>query len=177
MKNVNFITTLSPEQQYEIRRWFILSMVILICTITAISCFMAPHIYALYTTQQEITALEKKTSNYTQSTSTKDALKKEHELLQNKLIRINRYVNQSNNPHSYLAAIIASCGSDAQLEQVRKNKKTCETTTRVPTPERATHMIQQLSGSEYFTDLKLTSLQHDSQTKKFRSTTKCTIKT
>jgi len=172
MKNINFITTLSPQQQYEIRRWFICSMLIVIFTLIAIGFFIIPQLHALYAMKQEITALEKKTKDYAQLTSTKDTLKKENETLQKKRAHLTKYLNQPSNPHTYLAAIINSCSTDVQLEQVRKNKKDLEITALFSTPESATIMIQKLSDTDLFATLKLTSLQHDTQTKKFR----CTIK-
>lgn len=172
MKPVNFINTLSPEQHYELRRWFTFSITLIACTLMGISFFIAPQLYGLYKTKKEVASLKEKTKNYTELTNTQKLLKKENETLQKKQIKINRHLNQPHNPHPYLSPIIAACSTDVQLEHVRKNKKDCEIIALFPTPERATDMIKKLSDSSQFTTLKLLSLQHDTQTKKLR----CTIK-
>lgn len=172
MKHVNFISTFTPQQQYELRRWFIFSTTVIICTLIGISFFFLPQLYVLYSTKKEITALQQKTKNYTELTNTQTHLKKEHAALQKKQTKINHHRDQPDNPHSYLTSIIAACGTDVQLEHVRKNKKECEIIALFPTPERATNLIKQLSDTHQFTHLKLTSLQNDTQAKKFR----CTIK-
>lgn len=172
MKNVNFISTFTPQQQYELRRWFIFSTALIICTLIGISFFFLPQLYALYSTKKKITALQQKTKNYNELTNTQIHLKKEHEALQKKQTKINNHQHQPNNPHTYLTPVIAACGTDVQLEHVRKNKKECEIIGLFPTPERATNLIKQLSDTRQFTQLTLTSLQNDTQTKKFR----CTIK-
>lgn len=172
MKHINFINTLSPQQQYELRRWFIFSTLLIMCTFIGMSCFFLPQLHALYSTKKEITALQSKTKNYSELTNTQTQLKKEHEALQKKQIKINHHRDQPNNPHPYLTSIIAACSTDVQLEHVRKNKKDCEIIAMFPTPERATDMIKQLSDTNQFTQLKLTSLQNDTQTKNLR----CTIK-
>jgi Tfp pilus assembly protein PilN len=175
MKHINFITTLSPQHQYELRRWFIFSTILIACTLICMSFFFLPQLYALYSTKKEITSLQQKTKNFSELTTRQTQLKKEHEALQKKQTKINHHLNTPNNPHPYLTSIIAACGTDVQLEHVRKNKKECEIIALFSTPERATDMIQQLSLTGQFTKLTLASLQSDAQTKKLRCTIKAKI--
>ena len=172
MKHINFINTLSPQQHYELRRWFIFSTTLILCTLTCMSFFFLPQLYALYSTKKDITALEQKTKNYDAITNTQTQLKKEHEVLQKKQTKIHRHLNLPNNPHPYLTSVITACSTNVQLEHIRKNKKECEIIALFPSPERATEMIKQLLTTNQFTKLTLTSLQNDAQTKKYR----CTIK-
>lgn len=175
MKHVNFINTCTPQQQYELRRWFILSTMLMACTLIGMSFFFLPQLYALYSTKKEITVLQSKTHNYSELTNTQMKLKTEQAALQKKQVKINHHRNEPNNPHPYLTSIITACGTDVHIEHVRKNKKDCEIVALFPTPERATDMIKQLSNTSQLTQLKLTSLQQETQTKKLRCTIKGTI--
>src|SRR5579871_5907956 len=109
MKQINFITTLTPQQQYEIRRWFITSSLITITILIAIICYFAPQLYALHIIKKEIATLKIKTKEYTTLSNTKNTLKKEHDALQEKLQRINSATVAPKNPHAYITAIIHAC--------------------------------------------------------------------
>jgi Tfp pilus assembly protein PilN len=172
MKKVNFIMSLSPEKQYAIKRWFWVTFFLCLCSVIISAYFMAPQLLTYRALHKEISILREKTKEYSSGVKNRDALKVEHELIRARTKKIDDYNESPKNPHQYMAAIIASCGDGAVLEAVRFNKKECELTILCPTSEHATVFIKRLSASELFTGVKLVSLQHDTQTKKFR----CVIK-
>lgn len=172
MKKVNFIMSLSPQKQYAIRRWFWVTTFLGMCSVILGAYFIVPQLLTYRALHKEIGALREKTKEYSNGVKTRDTLKAEHELIRVRAKKIDDYNESPKNPHQYVAAIIASCGDGAVLEAVRFNKKECELTILCSTPEHATVFIKRLSASDLFTGVKLVSLQHDTQTKKFR----CIIK-
>jgi Tfp pilus assembly protein PilN len=139
--------------------------------------FLLPQLYSLYSIKKEISVLEQKTVNYTNLINKKDTLKKEHEIVQKKRTKISRYIHQTNNPYVYLTAIVDACQADIHIEQIRKNKKNIELIIHAISAERVTNFINKLSQTDLFNNLKLVSLQHDSNTKKLRCTIKGIMKT
>jgi len=168
MKNINFLTTLSIQQQYEIRRWYFCSLFLFVSTFFGISCFIVPQLYQLYTLQKDIETLKQKTKNYLELTNKKDTLKKENELLQRRRTKIKNYTNQLSNPDGYFISIIEAAANDIKIEQVRKNQKDIELIILSSTPKAAMEFIELLSNNKLFGFFKLTSLQQDAQAKKFR---------
>jgi len=172
MKKVNFIMSLSPQKQDAIRRWFWVTFLLCICSVAISAYFIVPQLLAYRALQKEISALRGTTKEYNGSVKNRDALKAEHELIRVRAKKIDDYNESPKNPHQYMVAITQSCGDGVALEAVRFNKKECQLTILCPTSEHATVFIKRLSASDLFTGVKLVSLQHDTQTKKFR----CVIK-
>ncbi len=172
MKQNNFVPTLSPQQQYEIRRWLFVSILSFALTFVAITCYFLPQLYNLMSLKKEVTDLKSKTKNYTEITNARSALKKEQTVWHNKKIRIDTYVNKPKNPHAYITTIMNACNNNIIAELIRHNKKNIEITIACPSTECATVFAQQLNDSNYFSDVKITSLQQHDQKNKF----KCIIK-
>jgi hypothetical protein len=176
MKHTNFITTLSLQQQYEIRHWFIASLIIIVTTLFLMIIYFAPQIYSLYLTKKEISSFKEKTRNYTTTTNNRSALKKENTLLQMQRSKINNYLLNPKNPHTYITNLTTLCNNNIIIEQIRTNKKNFELIILCPTTEGATLLVQQITDTGYFTDAKITSLQQHNQKNQFQCTIKGMIK-
>ena len=168
MKKVNFITPLSPQKQYEIRRWFWVSCILCISILCVGAYFIVPQLLTFIALKKEVAALREKTKDHAELFKNSDTHKKEHELLHERGVWINRYHEQPKNPHNVIAAIRDASGDGVKLESIRFNKKDVDLTVVCPTPEHATVFIKRLSVSDLFTGIKLVSLQHDGPTKQFR---------
>jgi len=174
MKQINFITTLTPQQQYEIRRWCIISSLITITILIAIICYFAPQLYALHIIKKEIATLKMKTKEYATLSNTKNTLKKEHDVLQEKIQRINNYIVTPKNPHTYITSIIHAC-KPTKLESIRSNENDIELIVLCPSTESATTATQTLSDTNLFDNVKISSLQYDNKNNQLRCTVKISI--
>ena len=171
-QNVNFITPLSPQKQYAIRRWFWATFFLCMSAAAVSLYFIIPQLLMYRALKKEIGALREKTKDYTTNVKNKNALKVEHELIRVRTKKIDTHNESTKNPHQYMTAILQSCGDGVTLESVRFNKKECELTLLCPTSEHATVFIKRLSASELFAGVKLASLQYEGAGKQFR----CVIK-
>jgi hypothetical protein len=173
MKNINFIITLSPQQQREIRFWWTISCILFVITLATISYFAIPQLYNLYTLKNSIADLTQKTINYTSVTTKKNDLKKENVALSRKKKRIETYLNDPRNPHKDLTVIIQAIHSPTtKIEQIRSNKKTIDLIVTCTSPEIATNLVKNLAENSLFASVKLTTLEQAASTKQF----KCIIK-
>jgi len=172
MKKVNFITTLSPQKQHAIHRWFMVTIFLVLCSLIVSAYFVVPQLLTYFTLHKEVKELRIATQEYGTRVKEKDALKTEHDQMHVRTKKIEQYNDTPKNPHAHIAAIVQACGDGVTLEAIKFNKKECELTLLCPTSEHATVFMKRLSASELFTNVKLVSLQHDTQTKQLR----CVIK-
>jgi len=172
MKKINFITSLSPQKQYAIRRWFWLTLFLSVGVIIISIYFIIPH-YLLYRTlHQQVAVLRHKAKDYSSIIAAKETLKKEYNVILMRNKKIDNYLKVPKNPYSYIVAILQSGAHGVSLEAIRCNKKDCEITCVCSTAEYAKIFMDRLLASELFHSIKLVSLHHDTQQKKFRSVIK-----
>ena len=172
MKKVNFIASLSPEKQYEIRRWFWITAAFFMCTMLLSGCFIAPQVVRYLSLKKEVAALQCSTKNYSDLTKNKDVVAKEYEELRVRENKVNAYAQHQKNPYNHITAIMQACGDGAKIEAVRFNKKDVELVILCPTHEHANVCVKRLNSSDIFSHVKMASLQYDAQTKLFR----CVVK-
>jgi len=172
MKKVNLINTVSPHKQYEIYRWFWITVFLCICAIMVGSYFVVPQIITYRRLKKDAAQLAPQAKEYTALTSTKDVLKKEYEDLYGRESKITHYKQQKKNPYPHVAEIVRLGGNGVELQSIKLNKKEIEIEITCSAAESAQSFIKSLSGSSHFSYLKMVSLQQDTQNKKVR----CTIK-
>ena len=175
MKKVNFISSLPPQKQYEIRRWFWCTCIVWTVSFVIGMYCIIPHLLTYSTLRKEVALLRNKTNDYADSLNKRDVLKNEHELLSQHNTKINRYRDQPKNPHQYSTVIVQASGNGVKLELLKCNKKNIECTIVCPTPEHATVFIKRLSSSDLFSGIKLVSLQSDAQANQLRAVIKGNI--
>jgi hypothetical protein len=161
------ITSLSPQQQYEIRRWTVISITGL--TVSAIIglSFVVPPLYSLYGTYKEIAEKRKKLMVNNNIDATLSKQKKEYEELHKKYDKVMRSKNNPKNPITYLELIMESL-KNMTVEKITKHKRSLEITALCTTPHDATAFIENLVASKQYKSVKLISLQQDVQTNRFR---------
>ncbi len=175
MKKVNFITTLSPQKQYAIVRWFWISCALCVCSLLVAAYFIIPAWLMHRDLKHNVIALREKTKNYADVIKKRDALKSEHDALRARNNKIANYNDHPKNPHHAMTVILQAAGSSVTLEAVRFNKNECELTIVCPTPEHATVFIKRLSAADTFSAVKLISLQNDTRAQQFRSVIKAKV--
>jgi hypothetical protein len=175
MKKVNFITSLSPQKQYAIARWFWVTIFLFVCAMAVSAYFVVPQLLTYVSLSKEVSALREATKDYGNVVKNKNVLTAEHDALRMRIKKIDNYNDLPKNPHQYITAIVQACGDGATLEALKFNKKNCELTLLCPTPEHATVLIKRLSASELFTGVKLVFLQHEGAGKQFRCVVKSKV--
>lgn len=175
MKKVNLITSLSPQKQYAIKRWFVVTIFLCVCSIIIGGYFVLPLLLTYKRLQQEVYTLQQITKNYNEMSNNKNTLKNEHDLTHMRSKKIETYESSSKNPYQYITTVVQACGDGVVLERLNFNKKECEINLVCPTPEHATVFIKRLSASTLFANVKLISLQQDTQNKQFRVVIKSKI--
>jgi Tfp pilus assembly protein PilN len=176
MKKVNFITTLSPEKQYAIKRWFWVTFFLSVCALLVSAYFVVPQLLMYIALHKEVTQLRALTKDYNTQVKEKDVLKTEHDAMRIRTKKIEDYNSVPKNPHAHITAVVQACGDGVTLEAIKLHKKDCDITLLCPTSEHATVLIKRLSLSELFIHVKLVSLQQDTQTKQLRCVVKGKIK-
>lgn len=172
MKKVNMITTLSPEKQYEIRRWFCIALFLFLCTLAVAAYFMVPQIMLYRTLQKEVAVLRQHTKDYASQMSAKDSLKKEYDEVRMWDAKISSYKQQKKNPYQHVTEMVTAGGGEVQLESMKFDKKNVEIAVLCSTAEHARAFLKRLSASSNFSHMKMVSLQQDGQNKQMR----CTIR-
>ena len=172
MKKVNFIASLSPQKQYEIRRWFWATFFLSVCACGIGAYFVVPQLLLYTSLKKEITVLREATKSYGDSVKSKDGLTQEYETLRAREAQINAFMQQKKNPYHHVIVITQACGDGVKLESLRFIKKECEITIVCPTAEHAHVFIKRCNASDKFSHVKMVSLQHDAATKSLR----CVIK-
>lgn len=172
MKKINLITSLSPEKQYEIRRWFWVTIFLSVCIVAIGAYFMFPEVVIYRSLHKDIARLRQQTKQYGTLTGAQDTLKKEHDEAHIRQTKINAHAQQKKNPYQQIVEIVQACGDGVQLEAVKFNKKNIEITITCPTAEHTQIFVKRLVTSPYFSQIKMTSLQSDEHSKQLR----CIIK-
>ncbi len=167
MKNNNLINTISHTQQYAIRRWFIISTLLLSATIIVIIVLEIPQLYALQSIKKENIALYAQTAPFDQVMAEQHKLQQEEQQCREKQKVINQYRQELTHLIDNLSHIIHASTSDIMIESLQIKNHHFELTARCTQPQQATNFITQLSQAEQFGNLRLTSLQKTEQKPSF----------
>ncbi len=167
MKNNNLINTISPTQQYAIRRWFILSTLLLSATIIVIIVLEIPQLYALQSIKKENIALRAQTEPFDQVMAEQHKLQQEEQQCRKKQEVINKYQQELDHLIDNLSHIIHARRPDCRIESLQIKNHDLELTARCAQPQQATDFIAQLAESKQFRNLRLTSLQQTEQKPSF----------
>lgn len=175
MKKINCITSLPLDKQYEIRRWFWITILIAVIMMITGGCFLIPQIDRYLSLTKEIALLRKKKESYASANQHSNILKKEYDELSLRENKINSYTQQGKNPLSHIAYIVQTCGSTIQIESIRFNKKSFEVEVLCTDSQQAQLLVQNLSASPGFSQVKMISLHQNAQTNQIRCTIKANV--
>ncbi len=172
MKKINFITSLSPQKQYEINCWFWVTFFLSVSAISMGAYFFVPKIMCYVSLHKQCVALRERTKNYAEITKNKDIFSKEYDALRMRETKINRYVDKAKNPHDYIATIVHVCGDNIHLESVQFIKKECEIIIVCQNVQQAHLCVKCINESNKFSHCKITSLVHNMEKKLYKATIK-----
>src|SRR5688572_18771186 len=172
MKKINMITSLSSENQYVIRRWFCISIMLSFVLCVVGTYFIVPPLFLYVSLKKEIMLTQKKISDYTHHHNSKELLKKEYDELRRHETKVNGYLQQLKNPYFHMAYIVTLCKDNTQLESVRFQKQEVEINIQCQTSEQAHIYAKKLTESALFSQVKIISLQRNDDHKYIL----CTIK-
>lgn len=161
MKKINIITSLSPQKQYALRRWFYISVVLSLVLVSLGIYFIIPPFLVYVSLQKDIQVMQNSMGNYTASIASKESLKKEYNEWHMRQKKVNCYKQQLKNPYEHIAYILAQCKDNVHLESMRFNKKNVEVIVRCETSGQANMYAKQLNESKLFSQVKIISLQYD----------------
>lgn len=172
MKKINIITSLSPEKQYAIRRWFCISMLLSFVLLILGTYFLLAQLLLYFSLKKDFELTQKKIGKYTTHFNSKELLKKEYDELRGRETKVTTYIQQLKNPHSHLSYIVELCKDEIRLESVRFQKKDVELVVQCQTDVQARMYAKKLTESALFSQVKIISLQRNDNNKYLL----CTIK-
>ncbi len=175
MKKINCITSLSPYKQYELRRWFLVTVLLYTVAFAVGAYFFIPQCMLYFSLRKDVKLLQQKTNDYTGLMGNKDALKKEYDELHLRENKLNNQKQQRKNPYQHVVEIVQASGDGVQIESIRFNKKEVEISLLCPTAEHAQVFIKRLGLSSHFSQSRMVSLQYDEQIKQMRCVIKGTV--
>src|SRR5438132_7912247 len=126
MRQINFITTLSPQKQYAIKRWFRVTFLLSVSAIVVSMFFIIPQLLTYVSLKKDMSVLREQTKEYADFSKQKDTLKKEYEQVRAQSGKIDTYHHSPKNPHAYIVAITQACGDGVTLESINLHKKSCD---------------------------------------------------
>ncbi len=168
MKKVNLISSLSPQKQYEIHRWFWYTVVLWMISLFIGVYYIMPQIWNYYLLKKDVSALRAITNDYQEYLKKRDSLHNDNALLSAQMAKINGYKNKVKNPHQYITAIRQAAGDGIILELLKFDKKNIECAIICISPEHATVFMKRLSLSDFFAGIKLISLHRDEKSNRFK---------
>jgi len=175
MKSINFVTTLSPQEHTSLRKWFIYSALLIMCTCIGLACITLPHLFTIIQLKNDVHVVSKKREQITISEKQYTDLVEKNKELRKKNDSILSITSQKKNPYKHLESIAHASGDAIHLERIRLHKNTMELEIICKTTEFASIFIKRLSASELFTHIKLVSMVQDATTQQMRCIIKGTL--
>jgi len=166
MKNNSLINTVSPKQQYAIRRWFIISMLLISASIVMIIVLEIPQLYALQSIKKDNEMLVAQTEQFDKVMARQHKLKQEEEQLRKCQETVSQHNEQLDRLIDNFSYIIHACASDSTIESLQIKDHYIEVTACCTQTHHATDFIADLSQSKQFRNLVLASLQQTEQKSK-----------
>jgi hypothetical protein len=154
MKAINFIKALSPQEQKELRRWYVFSSIAVLITILSIIGIQAHQFYVLYQAQQHAYG-HRLTPALMQE---QEKLCQQEQELFNKIAILTTNTTQIQKLKEYLAALTKACTAN-KLESCDITPSTLKLCIRCASPQEALTLGEQLIATPDFASLKLVALQ------------------
>lgn len=163
MKKNNLIKTLSPEQQYAIKRWFIISLFLSSITIVIVIAFEIPQVYALQSIKKENTALAIQTESFNSIIGQQHKLKKKEQEYKEKQAKITKYKDELISLITHLSTVVQASKPACNIESLHIKPNSIELVAYCTQIQNATNFLDKLVESKQFHDTELTSLQYQTK--------------
>lgn len=159
MKDINLIKTIPLHRQYEINRWFIFSIILLVSIIGTVTFFEVPQLYALHTVKTEKYKLEDGLHMFESVMKQKHHLKKTEQNLKQELSKIEQCKKQPGSAVKQLTVIIQACTQTVQLDKVAIHNRSVTISAICSHTEDTMRFMQNLSQPKQAQKLSLVSMQ------------------
>ncbi len=159
MKDVNLVNTIPLHRQYEIRRWFILSMTLLGGTLVTITILQVPQLRAWYSIKKEKENLKESLHIFESVMDKKHELKQQEKQLRNKKTKLEQCTKDPKSPIKQMQMIFTACNSTIELDRLTIQKSSFKITAACSQAEHATGFMQRLSKDTHVQNTKLVSMQ------------------
>lgn len=159
MKQINFIKTLSPGQQQQLRTWLIISSLLCSIVFIFIAIVQINQVRTYYAVLAERRTFQEQAQSFDVIMDKKHKNKEQEQALKKQVAKINRRITQPKTPRDYLATIDQACANTVELTSLSIKKKDIELTIACNKPEDATTFINTLAQSPHFAHMRLVSLK------------------
>jgi Tfp pilus assembly protein PilN len=126
MKKINFISTLSPDKQYELRRWYRIVALLLVCSIMMGGYLFFPLVNSLMVVRQQKRVLSAEIKKYQKIEEDNTLLNKHYQENYSRETKVHNHCAKRKSTASCVAEIVAQLPSTVQLELIQIDKKEIE---------------------------------------------------
>jgi len=159
MKDINFVKTLSPKQQHNLRRWASFSFGLFSIMIIAVLALQVPQLITLKEIKSEYQSLAQNISAANTTLTHNQTLKNKVGCLGKQCSTINTLACATQTPRTCINSIVNACGPTIYLQACNLKNKCLEICAQCNGIQQATYFLEQLTQHTVFSDLKLVSLQ------------------
>jgi len=159
MKDINLIKTIPLHRQYEINRWFIFSIILLVSIIGTITFIEVPQLHELHTVKAEKNKFEDGLHMFEDVMKQKHHLKKTEQNLKQQLSKIEQCKKQPKSPIKQLTIIMQACRQIIQLDKVAIHNRSVTISATCSHTEDTMRFMQNLSQPKQVQKLSLVSMQ------------------
>jgi hypothetical protein len=157
MKNINFINTLTHQQQYALRRWWLLSLVLSLSVLLVVGVLHGLQVHQWYLLTTEYTALLPEVEAVRTVAHRHEALSTAQKKLQQKKAKADRVKQSLALVHTRLTHITSACQT-VSLEQCKWHKNQVEILVGCPDAPSATRVVEQVRKIDGLNAARLVSL-------------------
>lgn len=159
MQTLNFLSTLTPRQHAQVRRWYYVSLILASIALTTMSIMQIRAWHSLRTARAHAQKLEQKAAHFDATLTQHHALKERYRTLQKRMQKIHSTEQSGTTTYEVLATIMSLCGTTLHITSLTLEDKKLELTLNCPSAEHATALCQRALESPHIQSLRIMSLQ------------------
>lgn len=167
MKSINFIHSVSPQEQRAITRWLYLSCLLFCTSVLIMGIIYFKQLNMLHNLKKEYARLEHASHQLQTVLTEKRSLKEFQQKLQDQTAKITRIKEKPKNPMALLHLFITTLPQEISLQSLSLQKKRLNVVLLGSSPNIILHYIKKLSGHPLFNQLEIQSIEpfDDNRTK------------
>jgi len=172
MKQINFISPISPNQQHQIHKWYINSLIALATLLVSIGLVQIHQFKKLNTIKKQRELLNKDNNEITTFLDHHQSLKNKKEHLENRSKNIAKIIQHRQLPFNYFVALKRALPNAQQIESITLADDSIELVASCNDTQAATKIVSSLLKTAYFQDVKIISLHKHKHDQGLRTTIK-----
>ncbi len=159
MKDINLIKTIPIHRQYEINRWFLFSIILLVSIIGTVTFLEVPQLHELHTVKTEKNKFEGSLHMFESIMEQKHNLRQTKQNLKQQLSKIEQCKRQPKSPVKQLTVITQACTQTVQLDKVAIHNRSVTISAACSHTKDTMRFMQNLSQPKQAQNLSLVSMQ------------------